>query len=75
MMTRYSNMREHSPYLPTYEQIMENGTREYYEYLCHECGWKVDQEDCIETSNLYLGATANVRRYHKFCYKGEAVND
>ena len=64
-MTRrysYSNMKEHSPYLPSYDQIMENGTREYYEHICYKCGWKVDQEDCIETSNQYMGATSNVKR-------------
>ena len=61
---------DHNPYLETYDQIMKYGTSESYEYQCNKCGWKVDQEDCIETSNQFMGATANIKRYHKFCHKG-----
>lgn len=70
-----SNIRKHSPYLQSYDQIMENGTREYSEPRCHKCGWKVDQEDDVETSNQYMGATANIRYYHKFCYNGMTTHD
>ena len=54
---------------------MENGTRVYTENICHKCGWKVDQEDNIETSNQYGYAQANVRYYHKFCYNGMTTYD
>ena len=70
MTNCYSNFREHSPYLPTYDMVMENGTREYYEYKCHKCGWRVDQEDSIETSNQYMAVKANVKQYHRFCHGG-----
>ena len=76
MTHRYSNMREHTPYLPTYDMIMDGGTREYDEHRCYKCGWKVDQEDSIETSNQYMGIEANVKRYHNFCHSvGKSMMD
>lgn len=68
-------MINHTPFLQPYHMIMENGTRVYIEDVCHKCGWKVDQEDSIETSNSYMYGKANVKHYHRFCYNKETTHD
>ena len=69
MANHNSNINRRTPYFNTYDEIINGGTDTYFDYYCHKCGWTVDQEDCIETSNSYMYATANVRRYHKICYE------